>query len=160
MNRADDARFEIIHGTLVSVFGQGVLLIGESGSGKTNLAFALLMRGHRLVADDSVELFVRQDRAVGRSPNITANLIHKRELGIPLDLRHILGSDAVVQTSDIDLCFELWIPSMPREETVIKSDRRLNVIPLLANRIESSISAIETAALRIQIGSSALPEFT
>ncbi len=95
-----------IHGVLVNVFGVGVLIIGESGTGKTDLALELIERGHKLVADDVVEIECADERVIGQAPERFAGLLAVNGVGI-VSIREIFGSDAFQEKSPIDVCVEL-----------------------------------------------------
>ncbi|PWM43216.1 MAG: HPr kinase/phosphorylase [Clostridiales bacterium] len=95
------------HGVLVEVYGEGILMLGESGVGKSETAMELLKRGHRLVADDAVEIKRVSDRTlVGSSPEIIRHLIELRGIGI-VDVRRIFGMGAVKNTEKVDLVIQL-----------------------------------------------------
>ena len=92
-----------VHGVLVDVYGVGVLIRGESGIGKSEVALELIKRGHRLVADDAVEILkVSDDTLVGRAPAITKYLIELRGIGI-VDVKSLFGVQSVRETQNIDL---------------------------------------------------------
>jgi len=96
-----------IHGVLVDVYGVGVLIMGESGIGKSEAALELIKRGHRLVADDVVEIRrVSDDTLVGRAPAITKHLIELRGIGI-VDVKTLFGVQSVRETQTIDLVITL-----------------------------------------------------
>lgn len=98
------------HGVLVEVYGEGVLLLGESGVGKSETAVELIKRGHRLVADDAVEIRrVSAKTLVGSSPEIIRHFIELRGIGI-IDVMKIFGMGAVKNTESINLVInlELW----------------------------------------------------
>lgn len=96
-----------VHGVLVDVFGEGVLLTGESGIGKSEAALELVKRGHRLVTDDVVELRkVSDDTLVGSAPDVTKNLIELRGIGI-VDVKALFGASAVKETQSVDLVIRL-----------------------------------------------------
>lgn len=95
------------HGVLVEVYGEGLLLLGESGVGKSETAIELLKRGHRLVADDAVEIKkVSNSSLVGSSPAIIRHFIELRGIGI-VNVRNIFGMGAVKDTEKIDLIVHL-----------------------------------------------------
>jgi len=95
------------HGVLVEVYGEGLLLLGESGVGKSETAIELLKRGHRLVADDAVEIKkVSNETLVGSSPEIIRHFIELRGIGI-VNVRNIFGIGAVKDTEKIDLIVHL-----------------------------------------------------
>lgn len=89
-----------LHGTMVEVFGLGVLLQGRSGSGKSDLALGLVDRGHRLVADDMVEFAASSGRLTGSSRAGCAGFIEVRGLGV-FNLKHLYGERAI--SSDVPL---------------------------------------------------------
>lgn len=98
------------HGVLVEVYGEGVLLLGESGVGKSETAIELVKRGHRLIADDAVELKkVSAKSIVGSAPEIIRHFIELRGIGV-VDVRRIFGMGSVKLTEKIDLVInlELW----------------------------------------------------
>ncbi len=96
-----------MHGVLIEVFGEGILLTGESGVGKSETAIELVKRGHRLVADDAVEIRkVSQKTLVGSSPDMIRHLIELRGIGI-VDVKNIFGIGAVKDTENINLIINL-----------------------------------------------------
>lgn len=96
-----------IHGVLVDVYGVGVLIMGESGIGKSESALELVKRGHRLVSDDVVEIRkVSDDTLVGSAPDITRNFIELRGIGI-VDVKTLYGVQSVRETQNIDLVITL-----------------------------------------------------
>ena len=99
-----------VHGVLVDIYGEGVLITGESGIGKSEAALELIQRGHRLVADDAVEIRkVSDDTLVGSAPDITKHFIELRGIGI-VDVKTLFGVSNVKDTQNIDLviCLEDW----------------------------------------------------
>ncbi len=95
-----------IHGVLLEVYGIGVLITGKSGVGKSETALELLIRGHRLVSDDTVEIKKVEDRLRGESPDLTRHFMEIRGIGI-LDIERLYGVGAVKQFEYIDLIVEL-----------------------------------------------------
>lgn len=96
-----------IHGVLVDVFGEGVLIMGESGIGKSEAALELIKRGHRLVTDDVVEIRkVSDDTLIGSAPDITKHFIELRGIGI-IDVRSLYGVESVKETQGIDIVIKL-----------------------------------------------------
>ena len=98
------------HGVLVEVYGEGILIVGDSGVGKSETAIELIKRGHRFIADDAVELRrVSAKTIVGTSPELIRHYIELRGIGI-VDVRRLFGMGAVKETEKIDLVvqFEPW----------------------------------------------------
>lgn len=99
-----------LHGVLVEVYGEGVLLLGDSGMGKSETAIELVKRGHRLIADDSVEIKrVSAKTLVGSAPEIIRHYVEMRGIGI-VDIRRIFGMGAVKLSEKVDLIIniEVW----------------------------------------------------
>ena len=95
------------HGVLVEVYGEGILLLGDSGVGKSETAIELLKRGHRLIADDAVEIRkVSATTLVGRAPEIIRHYVELRGIGI-VDVRRLFGMGSVKETEKIDLVINL-----------------------------------------------------
>lgn len=96
-----------IHGVLVDVYGIGVLIMGESGIGKSEAALELIKRGHRLVSDDVVEIRkINDDTLVGKAPGITRHFIELRGIGI-VDVKMLFGVQSVKEQKNIDLVITL-----------------------------------------------------
>lgn len=96
-----------MHGVLVELYGEGVLILGESGVGKSETAIELIKRGHRLIADDAVEIKRVSDRSlVGSAPEIIRHFIEIRGIGI-IDVRQLFGMGAIKETERIDLVVNL-----------------------------------------------------
>ena len=107
------APFTTMHGVLVDVYGMGVLLLGESGIGKSECALDLIQRGHRLVADDVVEIRKYPNGAlVGRAAEMIRYHMELRGIGI-INIKHLFGVSAVRASKSIELVIELerWDPT-------------------------------------------------
>lgn len=99
-----------MHGVLVDIYGEGILIIGESGIGKSETALELIKRGHRLVADDAVEIKrISHTTLVGTSPELIRYLIELRGIGI-VDVKELFGVSSVKLSQNIDLVIrlEMW----------------------------------------------------
>ena len=95
------------HGVLVEVYGEGILLLGDSGVGKSETAIELLKRGHRLIADDAVEIKrVSATTLIGKAPEIIRHYVELRGIGI-VDVRRLFGMGAVKDSEKIDLVINL-----------------------------------------------------
>lgn len=96
-----------VHGVLVEVFGMGVLLTGESGVGKSETALALVQHGHRLIADDRVDVYQRDhETVVGEAPRILKHLMEIRGIGI-IDVLKLFGIGAIKDETEISLVINL-----------------------------------------------------
>ena len=94
------------HGVLVDVYGEGVLILGDSGIGKSETAIELIKRGHRLVADDAVEIRHIGTRLVGSAPELIRHYIELRGIGV-VDIQQLFGMSAVREDQDINLVVNL-----------------------------------------------------
>lgn len=113
------------HGVFMDILGLGVLLTGESGLGKSELGLELISRGHGLVADDAVDFYrVSQDTVLGRCPELLANLLEVRGIGL-LDIKAIFGETAVRRKMRLKL-----IVHLVRRETLEREFERLPYEPL------------------------------
>ncbi|MCD7835170.1 MAG: HPr(Ser) kinase/phosphatase [Lachnospiraceae bacterium] len=96
-----------VHGVLVDIYGEGVLITGESGIGKSEAALELIKRGHRLVTDDVVEIRkINDDTLMGSAPDITRHFIELRGIGI-VDVKALFGASSVKDSQQIDLVIRL-----------------------------------------------------
>lgn len=95
------------HGVLVDIYGMGVLIIGDSGIGKSETALELIQRGHRLIADDRVELYMLDERRIiGEPPEILRHLIEIRGIGV-IDVVNLFGVGSIRQKKKVDLVINL-----------------------------------------------------
>ena len=96
-----------VHGVLVDVYGEGVLITGESGIGKSEAALELIKRGHRLVTDDVVEIRkVSEETLIGTAPAVTKHFIEIRGIGI-VDVKMLFGVQSVKEDQEINLVIKL-----------------------------------------------------
>ena len=97
------------HGVLLDIYGEGVMITGDSGIGKSESAIELIMRGHRLVADDAVELRRISNQLIGTAPEVIRHYIELRGIGV-IDVRQLFGMRAIKTESQLDLVvnFEQW----------------------------------------------------
>ena len=130
---------EVIHGVLMDVHGLGILIVGESGIGKSESAIELIERGHRLVADDVVEIEKRAEGLVGRSPEIVRYYMEIRGLGV-INVKDLFGANAIQLSMPLQLVVQLerWDKGTeverlgPEERTysVLGVDLRLVTMPV------------------------------
>lgn len=124
------------HGVLVEVHGEGVLILGESGVGKSETAVELVKRGHRFVADDAVELKRVSDKTlIGTAPDIIRHFIEIRGIGI-VDIRRLFGMGAVKDTEKVDMIIHLE----PWDET--KQYDRLGLVDEYTNLLGVNIPSV------------------
>ncbi|MGE9919992.1 HPr(Ser) kinase/phosphatase [Limosilactobacillus reuteri] len=103
-----------LHGVLVDISGVGVLITGDSGVGKSETALELVRRGHRLIADDRVEVYARDEQTlVGTAPQILKHLMEIRGIGI-IDVSTLYGTGAIMPSDQINLIvhLETWTPDV------------------------------------------------
>lgn len=143
---------EVLHAGLLDVAGEGVLILGRSGIGKSETALELVRRGHRLVADDTVEVRRPSDRdLVGRAPGLVRHFMEIKGIGI-VNLRLMFGIGSVKATSEISLVVSLE-PLDPERDYSLEPDRMeilgvqlpLVTIPVRPGR--NTAILIETAAM-------------
>lgn len=124
-----------VHGVLMDVFGEGVLIMGESGIGKSEAALELIKRGHRLVSDDVVELRKVSDvTIVGTAPDITRHFIELRGIGI-IDVKALYGVECVKDSQQIDIVIQ--IEEWDRSKEYDRLGMEDNYIEFMGNRIVS-----------------------
>jgi HPr kinase/phosphorylase len=126
-----------MHGVLVDVFGEGVFITGESGIGKSEAALELIKRGHRLVADDAVDIKkVSDETLLGSSPLFIRHFIEVRGIGI-VDCKMLFGVESVKDVHSIDLCIQLedWDPHKEYERLGMED----NYIEILGNKVVSHV---------------------
>ncbi len=122
-----------IHGVLVDIYGQGVLITGESGIGKSEVALELIHRGHRLVSDDVVEIKkVSDETLIGTAPDITRHFIELRGIGI-IDAKALFGVESVKDTQSIDLVIKL--EEWNKDQEYDRMGLEENFIEYLGNKV-------------------------
>ncbi len=114
------------HGVLLDIYGEGVLITGDSGIGKSETAIELVKRGHRLVADDAVEIRQVGNTLLGKAPELIRHYIELRGIGI-VDVQQLFGMSAVKHESKIDLvvCLERWDDKKMYDRLGIDTERTL-----------------------------------
>lgn len=123
------------HGVLIEIYGEGVLILGESGVGKSETAIELIKRGHRIVADDAVEIRkVSNISLVGSSPENIRHFLELRGIGI-INARRLFGMGAVKMTEKIDLIVEMepWNPEKTYDRMGVDNE----VISILGVKVPS-----------------------
>lgn len=122
-----------IHGVLVDIYGEGVLITGESGIGKSEVALELIHRGHRLVSDDVVEIKkVSDETLIGSAPDITRHFIELRGIGI-INAKTLFGVESVKDTQSIDLVIKL--EEWNKDQEYDRMGLEENYIEFLGNKV-------------------------
>lgn len=159
------------HGVLMDVFGVGILLMGDSGIGKSETALELVNRGHRLVADDAVIIRkIADDRLVGEAPEIIRHLMEIRGIGI-VNIEHMYGVGSVINNKSVDIVIylEFWDESKEydrlglADEHIELLDVKLPkiVVPVRPGRNLAIIMEVAARNYRLKLmGYSALNEIT
>ncbi|NLL63930.1 MAG: HPr(Ser) kinase/phosphatase [Ruminococcaceae bacterium] len=146
------AERETRHGVLVEVFGEGVLIVGDSGVGKSENVVELINRGHRLVADDAVEIRKVSNRSlVGSAPDNIRHFIELRGVGI-IDACRLFGVKSVKDTTRIDLVIELeaWDDTKAYERMGI-NDEEVNILDISVPLCVVPVSSGRNLAIIIEI---------
>jgi len=122
-----------VHGVLMDIYGEGVLITGDSGIGKSETALELVKRGHRLVADDAVEVKkVSAQTLIGTAPELIRYFIELRGIGI-IDVRQMFGVEAIKAIQNIDLVIKLEIWNDKSEYERLGIDE--SYIEILGNKV-------------------------
>jgi serine kinase of HPr protein (carbohydrate metabolism regulator) len=160
-----------IHGVFVDIKGKGILIIGKSGIGKSEVALDLIDKGHKLIADDSVSFYKRnQNTLMGKSPALLKNLMEVRGLGI-INIKKLFGRKSVIPERELFLVIELKVfqkdIDFSRLEMTMNAFRFFDInipkieIPVTQTRHISLL--IETAVknyILLQKGSNAINNFS
>lgn len=158
------------HGVLVEVYGEGILIMGESGVGKSETAVELIKRGHRLVADDAVEIRSVGSRIVGSAPKLIRHYMELRGIGV-VDVRQLFGMSAVRDEQDVDMIVNLeqWNPEQfydrlgTNEEFTTILDKKIPVVTIPVKTGRNLAVIVEVAAMNNRhkkMGYNAAEEFT
>lgn len=130
-----------IHGVLVDVYGIGVLIKGESSIGKSETALELIQRGHRLVADDSIEIIKLDDnRLVGQAPEILRHFMEIRGIGI-IDVRSLYGVGAIKNLKQINMILQLESWDQNKHYDRLGLDKEFDVI--LEQKVEKLVVPVK-----------------
>jgi HPr kinase/phosphorylase len=97
---------DTLHGVLLNVYGKGVLIVGESGMGKSEIALELIRRGHLLVSDDRVDVARIHNKITGRAPELLESMLEIRGLGV-IDVEKMFGGSALLEETDVQLVIRL-----------------------------------------------------
>ena len=141
---------EVLHGDLLDIFAIGVLILGDSGSGKSECALELVHRGHRLVADDVVEIYrVRNEDLVGQAPEEIRGLMEVRGLGL-ISIEQLFGVVAVRDTKPIDLVVNLVAEGSGPVDRLGLSESTIEILGLRRPRLSVPVAPGKSLALLIE----------
>jgi HPr kinase/phosphorylase len=149
---AETGRNQLHHGVVLSVCGEGVLLGGASGLGKSGIALELIARGHQLVADDAPLLhrLAGTDRLFAVSPPLLADLLEVRAAGI-LDISKLFGDDATLAVAPVDLCIDLVRDFQPAAEQRLQAfQSRINILGVEIPHLHIPLSHTANPALLVE----------
>ncbi|NYT65471.1 HPr kinase/phosphorylase [Alcaligenaceae bacterium] len=139
-----------VHGVFMDVLGLGVLITGESGLGKSELALELISRGHGLVADDAVELMRSAPNMIeGQCPQLLQNLLEVRGLGL-LDIRTIFGETSVRRKKKLKLIVQLMRTSPDHFERLPVQDQTHDVLGIPIRRVMLQVAAGRNLAVLVE----------
>ncbi|CZQ91400.1 hpr serine kinase n terminus [Trichococcus palustris] len=141
-----------MHGVLVDVFGMGVMITGDSGVGKSETALELIQKGHRLVADDRVDLYQHDENTlIGEAPSILRHLIEIRGIGI-IDVMTLFGAGAVKQTNEVNLIVNLEMWSKEKKfDRLGSTEELMNILEVDVPRITIPVKTGRNLAIIIEV---------
>lgn len=123
------ATSKCIHGGLLSIYGKGVLITGESGMGKSEIALELIKRGHLLVADDRVDCYRIHNKIIGKAPELLREMLEIRGIGI-INVSRMFGVSSVLPKTEIDfeVRLETWQPNQDYDRVGIEEKKHENIL--------------------------------
>lgn len=150
----------LIHGVFLNIYGKGVVIRGDSGIGKSEIALELIKRGHLLIADDAVELYHIGQGIIGKAPEVLRNLLEIRGIGV-IDVSKMFGVASVLPRDNVEMIIQLerWLPSREYTRIGVEEDDVTEeilsvqipkvVVPVTGGRSMSAI--IEAAVMNMQL---------
>lgn len=123
------ANSQCLHGGLLSIYGKGVLIRGESGMGKSEIALELIKRGHLLVADDRVDCYRIHNKIVGKAPELLSGMLEIRGIGI-INVARMFGVSSVLPKTQVDfqVNLEMWKPDQDYDRVGIEEKKHENIL--------------------------------
>ncbi|WP_416326473.1 HPr(Ser) kinase/phosphatase [[Eubacterium] hominis] len=123
------ATSQCLHGGLLSIYGKGVLIRGESGMGKSEIALELIKRGHLLVADDRVDCYRIHNKIVGKAPELLTGMLEIRGIGI-INVARMFGVSSVLPKTQVDfqVNLESWKPDQDYDRVGIEEKKHENIL--------------------------------
>ena len=140
----------LIHGVFLNIYGKGVIIKGDSGIGKSEIALELVKRGHLLVADDAVELYHLGQSIVGKAPEVLTNLLEIRGIGV-IDVSKMFGISSILDKDKVDLIIQLdrWVPS--REYTRVGVEENDSTEEILGVKIPKIVVPVSSGRMSVII---------
>jgi len=140
-NIASDLKHIVISGGLLEIFDMGVLIIGDSGIGKSESALELISRGHRFISDDVTECRIFRGRLVGSAPEISRHFMELRGLGI-INIREIFGPKAICRQVEINLVIELqrWKEGKEYDRMGIRFPHKYEILSVMVPQIRIPVA--------------------
>ena len=123
------ASSQCLHGGLLSIYGKGVLIRGESGMGKSEIALELIKRGHLLVADDRVDCYRIHNKIVGKAPELLSGMLEIRGIGI-INVARMFSVSSVLPKTQVDfqVNLEMWKPDQDYDRVGIEEKKHENIL--------------------------------
>ncbi len=142
---------ENLHGGLVQIYGKGVLLTGESGMGKSEIALELIKKGHLLIADDRVDCFLMHNEIIGKSPEVLKEMLEIRGIGI-INVSKMFGVSSVLDKAKIDLNIHLeqWKPDKEYDRVGIEEKKYTEILGVKIPRLEIPVKEGRSLAVIIE----------
>ena len=149
----------LMHGVFLNIYGKGVIIRGESGIGKSEIALELIKKGHSLIADDAVEIYHVGHNLIGKAPVILKNLLEIRGIGV-IDVSKMFGVASVLSKYNLDLIIQLdrWLPSKEYTRIADEDDPTEEILGIPVPKIvvpvtggRSMAEIIETAVMNMQL---------
>ena len=140
-----------VHGLLISVFGKGVLITGESGMGKSETALELIRKGHILVADDRVDCVRVHNRIIGHSPELLQGMLEIRGIGI-IDVAKMFGASALLASAQIDfvVSLEKYDSSVEYARVGIETEQYMHILEVDIPKIVLPVKEGRTIAVLVE----------
>ncbi len=137
----DAAGGKVIPGGLLEIFGMGVLILGDSGVGKSESALELISRGHRFVSDDVTKCWVSKGRLMGEAPDISRHFMEIRGLGI-INILEIFGSQAICSQAEIKLVIKLqrWKEGKEYDRMKLRFPRKFDIFSVKVPQLRSPVA--------------------
>jgi HPr kinase/phosphorylase len=143
---------ELVHGVLLDILGLGVMIVGESGIGKSECALDLIVRGHRLVADDTVEIRKRAETVLlGTCPELTRHHMEIRGLGV-INIQHLFGIASTRTSKRVEMVVQLerWEPQRDYDRLGL-SEPRYTILGIPVPLIEMPVAPGRNLAILVEI---------